>query len=191
MIRYFNLNGCLIFESPERNGWIDWVESPDGSLNCLIGDIKIDKDIDVTILNHFRDRTGESKHRNLSDARKYVESLPKWEKTKYYSRITDLGSSGLLDCKTGDVIDSGFEYDLQPHLIIKNNHTSSKAKCAICGKLFPSRVPMALFLIDPYSHSPFRLVCDHCGERYSPILAKLLRFYYDETNSTTGFNTQA
>ena len=187
MTQYFNLDGYLIFESPEGNGWVEWVETQDGDLNCLVGDIKIDKDIDVTILNHFRERTGEHKHKSLSEARKYVDALPKWDKTKYYSRITESGSSGLLECNTGDVIDSGFEYNLHPHLIIKENHKSTEERCSICGNLFQSRVPMALFLFDCYSHSPFREVCDQCGEKYAPALAQLVQSYYPGNQKATGF----
>jgi hypothetical protein len=190
MTRYFNLDGNLIFESSQGNGWVQWVKTQDGLLNRLIGDIKIDKDIDVTILNRFRDRTGEPRYKSLADVTKYVNSLPKWNKTKYYSKITDLGCSGLLDCKTGDVIDSGFEYDLQPHLIIKNNHTCTEEKCAICGNLFQSRAPLALFLFDLYTHSHFRLVCDRCGEKYAPILTQLIMSYFDKKNSTTEFKIQ-
>lgn len=190
MANYFNLDGYLVYESPEGNGWVQWVETRDGSLDCLIGDIKVDKDIDVTVLNHFRDRTGESRYKSLKEAKKYLDSLPKWRKTRYYSRITELGSSGLLDCKTGDMIDSGFEYHLQPHLMIKNNNTGTEQKCPLCGHRFQSRVPVALFLFDLTSHSPFRPVCNRCGDEYAPALANLVRLYYDREKAATGFKIQ-
>lgn len=190
MTKYFNLDGNLIFESSEGNGWEEWVETEEGTLNCLIGDIKVDKDIDVTILSNLKARTGEPRYKSLAETRKYIESLPKWNKTKYYTKMTDIGSSGLVDSKTGDVIDSGFEYDLQPHLIIKNNNVSKKEQCAICGEQIQSKVPLALFLFDCYAHSVFRPVCDLCGEKYAPILAKMVSTYYDKKSIATEFKIQ-
>ena len=31
----------------------------------------------------------------------YLNSLPRWDKTKYYVKMADIGMSGLMDCQTG------------------------------------------------------------------------------------------
>jgi len=190
MAKYYNLNGNMLFESPEGDGWIEWEETKDWGLQCLIGEIKIDKNIDVTILNPTRNRCGESKFSNLAETREYIKTLPQWDRTKYYSKITDLGSSGLLDCNTGDMIDPGFEYDLQPHLVIKYNNIVKKEQCAICGQKVQKRIPLDLFLFDYSASSVFRPVCDSCGEKYAPVLVKILSHFYRKKSSTTQFKIQ-
>lgn len=187
MTEYYNLNGNLVFLSRAGNGWMDWQESDDHLLQCLIGDIKIDSQIDVTILCQPRSRCRESTFTSLSATREYVNNLPPWERTRYFSKITDLGSTGLMECRTGDVIDPGFEYDLQPHLVIKTNNMVRKEKCAICGERMMKRIPLDLFLYDCSASSAFRSVCDHCGERYAPVLTKLLNQYYFNKNTPARF----
>jgi hypothetical protein len=190
MTKYYNLDGNLIFESPEGNGWIEWEETDDHLLQCLIGDIKVDRNIDVTILNQTRNRCGESKFTNLAETREYLKTLPQWDKTRYFSKITDLGSRGLMDCKTGDVIDPGFEYDLQPHLVIKYNNIVKKEKCAICGEKMLKRIPLDLFLFDYSASSVFRPVCDLCGKKYAPVLVNILANFYMGKNASTQFKIQ-
>lgn len=190
MSKYYNLNGNLIFESVDGSGWLEWEETEDHKLECRIGDVKVDKNIDVTILKLPRNRSGESRFTNLSETREYIKTLPRWDKTSYYSKITDLGSSGLLECKTGDVIDPGFEYDLQPQLVIKCNNIAKKEKCAICGEKVLKRIPLELFLFDYSASSTFRPVCDQCGEIYAPVLVKILSHFYRSKNTTTQFKIQ-
>ena len=190
MKKQYNLNGYLIFESSKGNGWVEWVTADDGNLHSLIGDVKIDKKIDVTILGAFKNRSNESRYRSLAEVRQYVASLPKWTKTKYFSKITELGSSGLIDCKTGDVIDAGFEYDLHPNLVIKVNNINQKGPCAICGTRSQTKIPLGLFLFDYSSSAVFRPVCNGCGERYAPMLVQILTDFYQKENDSTQFSIQ-
>jgi len=190
MKKQYNLNGNLIFESSDGNGWVEWVEADDGTLHCLVGDIKIDKEIDVTILSTFKNRSDETRFKTVVEVKEYVKSLPHWNKTKYYSKITELGSSGLLDCKTGDVIDAGFEYDLHPHLVIKFNNINREEPCAMCGKRSQTKIPLGLFLFDYSSSAVFRPVCYGCGEKYAPILVRLLTDFFQNEDDSIRFAIQ-
>jgi hypothetical protein len=178
MDTYYNLNGYLIFESKEGRGWVDWVESEDGGLICRVGQVKVDEDIDVAVLSKQENKFGESKFKNMAVVSKYVNSQPRWLKTKYYTRMFDTGSSGLRDCKSGEVIDPDFEYEPQPQLLIKHNYLASRQPCAICGNDSLLQVPLTLFLVDFSSSFPLRPVCRGCGVKFGADLVHLLDHFY-------------
>lgn len=178
MDKYYNLNGYLIFESKEGRGWVDWVENEVGGLMCRVGQVKVDEDIDVTILSHWENRFGEPKFKRMAQAREYVESQPCWEKTRYYTKLSETGSSGLLECRTGEVVDPGFEYELHPQLVIKRNNMATRQCCAVCGEMAEIKAPLALYLFTFSSSFPLRPVCRKCGTRYGPDLLSLLDYFY-------------
>ena len=187
MTQYYNLDGYLVFESPDGEGWVEWVEDEVGGLICLVGDLIIDDKINVTILSEVKNKTGESRFKTLNETSEYVLSLPRWKKTKYYSKKTNLGTSGLVECKSGEVVDPGFEYKLDPNLVIKYNNRENQQTCAICGKKVELKIPLALFLYDRSASTVFRAVCEKCGNKYAPILVNLIDQFYSENGFSPEF----
>jgi hypothetical protein len=182
MDKYYNLNGYLIFESQEGRGWVDWVENELGELICRVGQVKIDRDIDVTILSNWENKFGETKFKRMAQASEYVESQPPWDQTRYYTRLFETGSSGLLECSSGEVVDPDFEYEAHPQLVIKHNNMATTQPCAVCGGTAETKAPLALFLFEVSSPFPLRPVCRKCGTKYGPHLVKLLDYFYRNKN---------
>lgn len=58
-------------------------------------------------------------------------------------------------------------------LAIKYNNAATNDLCAICGMRCDPQIPLALFL-----HETYHLVCDSCGEKYAPVLFRLLMHFY-------------
>jgi hypothetical protein len=170
----YNLHGVVVFESDEGMGWVEWNATEDGTLTTLIGDVKIDDNIDVVVLGPPRDRTGEHRYKDIDEVRRFVSSLPAWRRTRYFNRISETGSSGLMDCESGEVVDPGFAYDLVPQLVAGYNASREESTCAICGQRHAVRIPLALFLFDRSSAS-LRPVCDACGAAHAAALFSLLK----------------
>jgi len=45
-------------------------------------------------------RDGEPQTEEELDS--YMKPLPRWDKTRYYVKMVDIGMSGLMDCQTGE-----------------------------------------------------------------------------------------
>ena len=61
-----------------------------------------------------------------------------------------------------------------PELAIKMNNTAADSHCSVCGGRVSPLVGPALFRADGWG-----LVCELCGWRYAPALARMLEEYSD------------
>ena len=121
--KHYNLNGLIIVEVSGLLFWVDIGEDQEfGGLEDLKGLCSIDIKNDVLIINNSGSKLiSLDKFSNITEAKCYIDSLPKWEKTKYYLRIHFFGhTSALRECrcnkfvndldKTNEILeDNGFK----------------------------------------------------------------------------------
>ena len=106
MEKRYSLHGFIIVESERRLGWIqhvgDWNNT--GEMMFISGGAYIHKDYDVLLLGRWRSIEADREKKTFDDVEKYLESLTKWDKTKYYVKLSDIQLDSLIECKTGAVV---------------------------------------------------------------------------------------
>jgi hypothetical protein len=102
----YSLYGFIIVESEKGLGWIqhigDWFERKE--MMYITGNAFILKEYDVLLLGRSRVMKVDKEMKNFDDVERYLESLPKWNKTKYYVKLADIELDSLIECETGKVI---------------------------------------------------------------------------------------
>ncbi|KPJ83368.1 MAG: hypothetical protein AMS17_17640 [Spirochaetes bacterium DG_61] len=106
MEKRYSLYGFIIFESVKGLGWIqhvgDWYDR--GEMIYIAGNAFIFKEYDVLLLGRSRVMKVDKKMKTFEDVERYLDSLPKWDKTKYYVKLADIELDSLIECKTGKVV---------------------------------------------------------------------------------------
>jgi hypothetical protein len=106
MEKRYSLHGFIIFESERHLRWIqhvgDWNNT--GEMMYIWGRAYIHKDYDVLLLGRWRSIETDKERKTFDEVEKYLESLDKWVKTKYYVKLSDIELDSLIECKTGEVV---------------------------------------------------------------------------------------
>ena len=106
MEKRYSLYGFIIVESERHLGWIqhvgDWNDT--GEMMYISGSAYIHKDYDVLLLGRWRSIEADKERKTFNDVEKYLDSLTKWDKTKYYVKLSDIELDSLIECKTGKVV---------------------------------------------------------------------------------------
>lgn len=102
--RRYSLYGFLIVEGETGIEWIqhvgDWNNT--GEMLYLTGKAYIY--YDVLLLGRSRWIRVDEEMKTFEEVETYLDSLPKWDKTKYYVKLSDIELSSLIDCGSGEVV---------------------------------------------------------------------------------------
>jgi hypothetical protein len=102
----YSLHGFIIVEGERRLGWIqhvgDWNNT--GGMMYISGSAYIHKEYDVLLLGRWRSIEEDCLITSFDDVEKYLKTLPKWNKTKYYVKLSDITLDSLIECGTGEVV---------------------------------------------------------------------------------------
>jgi hypothetical protein len=102
----YSLYGFIIIESEKGLHWIqhvgDWHET--GQMMYVMGIAYILKDYDVLLIGRTKVMKADRARNTFEEVEKYLASMPKWIKTRYYIKIADIELSSLIECKTGKVV---------------------------------------------------------------------------------------
>jgi hypothetical protein len=114
MEKHYSLHGFVIVETENILEWIEHVGDfcGTGDMMYLRGWAYIHQKYDVTLLGKTRTLNVENELRNFTEVERYLQSLPKWNKTKYYVKLADLRLFSLLECETGESVYS----DINPEI---------------------------------------------------------------------------
>ena len=106
MEKRYNLYGFIIVEHENELRWIQHVGDflDTGEMMFLEGRAYIHQKYDVILLGKSRSLNVDKEMTSFDEVEKYLESLPKWNKTRYYVKIADLRLFSLLDCETGESV---------------------------------------------------------------------------------------
>ena len=109
--KHYRLSGYLVWEDEEEKerGWVSFVIYPAGEdpenhekyesfLSSLSGRVWIDEKLGITGLTSWRVQDGEYEFKTLEEADSYIQSLPPWNRTKYWLKQADIGESPVLLC---------------------------------------------------------------------------------------------
>ena len=70
----------------------------------VMGIAYILKDYDVLLIGRTKAMKVDRARNTFEEVEKYLASMPKWIKTRYYIKIADIELSSLIECKTGKVV---------------------------------------------------------------------------------------
>lgn len=106
MEKRYSLYGFIIIESERSLHWIqhvgDWHET--GQMMYVTGIAYILKDYDVLLIGRAKEMKAERELDSFEEVEKYLTSMRKWNKTRYYVKIADIELSSLIECRTGKVV---------------------------------------------------------------------------------------
>lgn len=119
----YSLYGFIIVERENYLGWIQHVGdfNETGEMMYLTGRAYIHEKHDVLLLGKSKTLETDRQHRSFDEVESYMESLPRWEKTRYYVKLADLKLDSLLECKTGEQVYSDFNQAILQSLITGEN----------------------------------------------------------------------
>ena len=95
---HYKLGEFVIIYYHGEIDWVDCREEDDGEISQLAGEAFIE-DCGVLLISPGQvcDR---AEWKTLDDFRKWRDSFPVWDETRYFARTDDTGGITLLDCKT-------------------------------------------------------------------------------------------
>jgi len=119
MEKRYSLQGFIIDERENYLGWIQHVGdfNDTGEMMYIAGRAYIHKKYDVLLLGKTKVLDVEKKMKNFDEVEEYMESLPIWDKTRYYVKLADLELFSILDCKTGEIVYSEKNREIMRSLI--------------------------------------------------------------------------
>jgi hypothetical protein len=102
----YSLHGFIIVEQDDRLSWIqhvgDFTET--GEMMYLAGRAYIHSGYDLTLIGKTRTLEIDRELTSFGQVEEYLNSLPRWRKTRYYVKIADLKLFSLLECETGEPV---------------------------------------------------------------------------------------
>jgi hypothetical protein len=106
MEKRYSLYGFIILERENYLGWIQHVGDfhDTGEMMYLAGRAYVHESYDVLLLGRSKSLEVDRKLPTFEQVEGYLESLPRWEQTKYYVKLADLRLDSLIECKTGKVV---------------------------------------------------------------------------------------
>jgi hypothetical protein len=124
----YSLYGFIINESERGLHWVqhvgDWHET--GQMMYVTGIAYILKDYDVLLIGRAKAMKAEKEMDTFEEVEKYLASMPKWNKTRYYVKIADIELSSLIECRTGKVVYSEINEEiLQKLRMIEKDRSSN------------------------------------------------------------------
>lgn len=100
----YSLYGFMIIEDETGISWVqhvgDWNNT--GEMMYLSGRAYIYSD--VLLLGRSRSISVDSVMKTFDDVEAYLDSLPKWDRTRYYVKLSDIALSALIECESGEVV---------------------------------------------------------------------------------------
>lgn len=100
----YSLYGFMIIEDETGISWVqhvgDWNNT--GEMMYLRGKAYIYSD--VLLLGRSRSISVDSVMKTFDDVEAYLDSLPKWDRTRYYVKLSDIALSALIECESGEVV---------------------------------------------------------------------------------------
>ena len=119
----YSLYGFIIIERENYLGWNQHVGdfNETGEMMYLTGRAYIHEKYSVLLLGKSKTLETDAALHTFDDVEDYLESLPKWEKTKYYVKLADLRLHSLLECKTGEPVYSEINQTILRSLITGEN----------------------------------------------------------------------
>jgi hypothetical protein len=94
----------MIIEDETGISWVqhvgDWNNT--GEMMYLSGRAYIYSD--VLLLGRSRSISVDSVMKTFDDVEAYLDSLPKWDRTRYYVKLSDIALSALIECESGEVV---------------------------------------------------------------------------------------
>lgn len=117
-VKEWNLHRNVIQASGGALCWGRYVfgmdPSDENSIDIAIG--KVFREGDTLILSPWKVMDEEKNLKTAEEVKEYLESLPKWDRTKYYVEIYDIGMSGLMLCDTGEEAPEEVQNEIMPKL---------------------------------------------------------------------------
>jgi hypothetical protein len=119
----YSLFGFIIVERENYLGWIQHVGdfNDTGEMMYLTGRAYIHETHDVLLLGKSKTLERDEEHPSFDEVEKYMDSLLKWDKTRYYVKLADLKLDSLLLCESGDVVYSDINQSILQSLITGEN----------------------------------------------------------------------
>jgi hypothetical protein len=116
--KYYSLYGFIIVEGDNELWWMQHVGDvkDTGEMMYITGKAYIQSVYDVLLLGRWKSMHVDKKRETFDEVEAYLSSLTKWDKTKYYVKLADLGLFSLLECKTGEVVFSEHNQDIMKSL---------------------------------------------------------------------------
>jgi len=106
MEKRYSLHGFIIVEGEKSLWWIqhlgDFYDT--GEMMYIEGRAYIYRRYDVTLLGRSRRMKVDKELTSFDAVEEYLETLPKWNKTKYYVKLADLELFSLLECESGESV---------------------------------------------------------------------------------------
>jgi hypothetical protein len=116
--KHYSLYGFIITEGQNERWWMQHVGDVEdtGEMMYITGKAYIQSVYDVLLLGRWKSLHVDKKRKTFDEVEAYLSSLKKWDKTKYYVKLADLGLYSLLECKTGEVVFSEHNEDIMKSL---------------------------------------------------------------------------
>ena len=83
------------------------------------------KDYDVLLIGRAKAMKADREMETFEEVEKYLASMQKWNKTRYYVKIADIELSSLIECRTGKVIYSELNEEILQKLRMIENEKRS------------------------------------------------------------------
>jgi hypothetical protein len=119
MEKRYSLHGFIIAEAENYLLWIqhvgDFYET--GEMMYLSGRAYIHPAYDLLLLGGSKAIKVDKKLTTFEEVERYLESLPRWDKTRYYVKLSDLQLDSLLVCETGESVYSKLNPEIRRSLI--------------------------------------------------------------------------
>ena len=115
----YSLYGFIIIERENYLGWIQHVGdfNDTGDMMYLTGRAYIHEAHDVLLIGKSKTLEKDDVHRSFDAVETYMDTLPKWEKTKYYVKLADLKLDALIECETGTPVYSDINRSILKSLV--------------------------------------------------------------------------
>lgn len=116
----YQLGGYVIQEEEDQSlYWGSWLEDyPEaGKQSRYQGKAWLFNDCDTLLLSCWKVMGLEEESKEA--IQRYLESLPIWNKTKYFIKMADFGHSPLLDCQTLEPVPDDVADAIMPKLGFK------------------------------------------------------------------------
>jgi hypothetical protein len=119
MEKRYSLHGFIIAEAENYLVWIQHVGDfhDTGEMMYLAGRAYIHPKYDVLLLGGSKSLKVDQDLTTFEEVERYLESLPRWNKTRYYVKLADLQLYSLLDCDTGESVYSELNPEIMRSLI--------------------------------------------------------------------------
>ena len=83
--------------------WLTVCDTGEDGLSMLMGNVSVDKQLDMTWLSSWKSRSPAPKHfKSIQDFEAESAKLPEWNETRWACKSYDFSDGELIDCRTGN-----------------------------------------------------------------------------------------